>query len=168
MRHLIRISRLRFEGSPQILLDSARIKGSLLYGPPGTGKTQLVRAMASDSHSNMIAITAAGIEDKYCGESEKRIAAAFSLARKLSPCILFINEVDPLFYRRSSYDASWRRGNLTQFLQEMDGMVLASDKDAPFVIGTTNHPMDLDEAFIVDCRIRSCSHFPGWRRESRF
>ena len=155
------MSRLRFEGSSQILLDSARIKGSLLYGPPGTGKTQLVRAMASDSHSNMIAITAADIQNKYSGESEKRIAGAFSLARKLSPCILFIDEVDALFYRRSSYDVSWQRGNLTQFLQEMDGMDLASDKDAPFVIGATNHPMDLDEAFVRRLPYRVMFTLPG-------
>ena len=155
------MSCLQFEGSSQILLDSARIKSSLLYGHPDTGKTRLVCAMASDSHSNIIAITATDIENKYCGESEKRIAMVFSLARKLSPCILFIDEVDALFYRRSSYDASWRRRNLTQFLQEIDRTDLTSDKDAPFVIGASNHPLDLDEAFIRRLPYKVMFTLPG-------
>ncbi|KAI9927516.1 hypothetical protein ASPWEDRAFT_175997 [Aspergillus wentii DTO 134E9] len=146
MQYLVRLSNVKFEGSSQALIDSVNVKGALLYGPPGTGKTQLVRAMASDSNSAMIVITASDIESKWVGQTEKNISAAFSLARKLSPCILFIDEVDALLYRRSSCDQSWRRESLTQFLQEMDG--LSNNKDAPFVIGAANHPMDLDEAFL--------------------
>ncbi|KAE8365725.1 P-loop containing nucleoside triphosphate hydrolase protein [Aspergillus caelatus] len=159
MKYLVRLSQVHLEGASQALVDSVNVKGALLYGPPGTGKTQLVRAMASDSSSSMIVITASDIESKWVGQTEKNISAAFSLARKLSPCILFIDEVDALLYRRSSCDQSWRRESLTQFLQEMDG--LSNNKDAPFVIGATNHPMDLDEAFLRRLPYKVMFGMPG-------
>lgn len=159
MKYLVGLSQVRFEGTSQALVDSVNVKGALLYGPPGTGKTQLVRAMANDSSSCMIAITASDIESKWVGQTEKNISAAFSLARKLSPCILFIDEVDALLYRRSSCDQSWRRESLTQFLQEMDG--LSNNRDAPFVIGATNHPMDLDEAFLWRLPYKVMLGMPG-------
>ncbi|KAE8371639.1 P-loop containing nucleoside triphosphate hydrolase protein [Aspergillus bertholletiae] len=159
MKYLIRLSQVHLEGTSQALVDSVNIKGALLYGPPGTGKTQLVRAMANDSNSSMIVITASDIESKWVGQTEKNISAAFSLARKLSPCILFIDEVDALLYRRSSCDQSWRRESLTQFLQEMDG--LSNNKDTPFVIGATNHPMDIDEAFLRRLPYKVMFGMPG-------
>ncbi|KAE8152647.1 P-loop containing nucleoside triphosphate hydrolase protein [Aspergillus avenaceus] len=146
VKHLVYLSRQQFESSSQVLMEATRITGALFYGPPGTGKTQLARAIANDTHAAMITISPADIESKWVGETENYIQATFSLARKLSPCVIFIDEVDALFYRRSSHDASWRRQALTQYLQEMDG--LSSSKDSPFVIGATNKPLDLDEAFL--------------------
>ncbi|GME48283.1 P-loop containing nucleoside triphosphate hydrolase protein [Neofusicoccum parvum] len=146
VKQLIALSKLRPEAASYDLLRHIRVNGALFYGPPGTGKTLLCRAIANDSGSNMIALDPASIQAKYCGQSEKAIAAAFSLASKLSPCVLFIDEVDALFYRRSSGDKSWERSQLNQFLQEMDGLAKA-DK-APFVIVATNRPNDLDDAFL--------------------
>jgi SpoVK/Ycf46/Vps4 family AAA+-type ATPase len=94
----------------------------------------------------MLAIVAASVQSKWVGESEKYIKASFTLAVKLSPCVLFIDERDSLFYRRSSDDQSWQRNAVTQFLQQVDGLPKA--KESPFVIVATNRPYDLDEAFL--------------------
>lgn len=94
----------------------------------------------------MLAIDGADVTHKWVGDTEKYIKAAFSVARKLHPCVLFMDEVESLLYRRGGGDRSWRRAALTQFLQEMDG--LANQKDAPFLICATNRPDDLDQAFL--------------------
>ena len=146
IHYLVNVSRLRFEGNTHRLLKKLQIKGALFYGPPGTGKTHLCRAVAKSSGSNMLMIDAADIEQKYVGESEKTIKAVFSLARKLHPCILFIDEVDSLFRHRQDDDKPWVRNNLTLFLQGMDG--LTADNKSPFVIVASNRPQDLDEAFL--------------------
>lgn len=139
---------MRTEGSSRELLKRVRMNGALFYGPPGTGKTHLARAIASTTGANMLSIDAARIQNKYVGESEKMIKSAFTLATKLSPCILFIDEADALFYRRSSDDKSWQRSTLTQFLTQMDGLMSTTEPRKPFVIAATNRPKDLDEAFM--------------------
>ena len=100
-KRLLQLFRLKAEGSSEKLLQYLQVTGALFHGPPGTGKTQLARAVAKCMGANMLAIEAADINDMYDGESEKLVRAAFTLASKLSPCVLFIDEVDALFYRRS-------------------------------------------------------------------
>ena len=146
IHHLVNVSKIRFEGKAHRLIKQMRIKGALFYGPPGTGKTHLCRAVAKSSSANMLAVEAAQMQNKWNGETEKAIKAAFTLSEKLKPCILFIDEVDALFYRRGSNDESWQRCALTQLLQGMDG--LRSSTDSPFVIAATNRPNDIDEAFL--------------------
>ncbi|PWY88057.1 AAA-domain-containing protein [Aspergillus sclerotioniger CBS 115572] len=120
--------------------------GILLYGPPGTGKTHLSRAIAKDVGVNMLAITPADIESKWVGESQKAIGAAFSLARKLAPCVLFIEKVDALFGHRTSSSRRWEREAINQCLQEMDD--IDTKHNSPLVVGATNRPLDLDEEFM--------------------
>ncbi|KAM7194210.1 hypothetical protein V8F33_007356 [Rhypophila sp. PSN 637] len=134
----------------RFLKSQLRLSSTLLYGPPGTGKTHLARAIASCfPGSSFLALDATNLVSKWTGETEKAIQAAFSVARKLSPCVLFMDEVDSLFYKRTSDDTSWQRSALAQFLMEMDGI----NKDGetgnkqPFVVVATNRPQDLDEAF---------------------
>ncbi|KAH7304448.1 ATPase, partial [Stachybotrys elegans] len=88
------------------------------------------------------ALTSSWVED-----SEKLIQAAFTLARKLSPCVIFINEADSGFRRRTNSDGSWERASITQFVSEMDGLAKNSD-NTPFVLVATNRPMDLNDAFL--------------------
>ncbi|OJJ30182.1 hypothetical protein ASPWEDRAFT_701433 [Aspergillus wentii DTO 134E9] len=145
VKTLVAMSRIQFEATSQELINSTRISGALFHGPPGTGKTQLARAIASDSHATMLNVSPADIKSRWAGETQKSIKAAFSLAKKLSPCIIFIDEVDAVFYRRSSEDEAWQRQALTQFLQEMDGLL--TGRDTPLVLGATNRPDDLDDAF---------------------
>lgn len=83
-------------------------------------------------------------QDMYFGEAEKLVKAVFSVARKLSPCIVFIDELDALFEARSGGSKgggdSARRQMLTEFMQEMDGLSSAAkNKDRGLiVIGATN------------------------------
>ncbi|KDN34691.1 hypothetical protein RSAG8_12240, partial [Rhizoctonia solani AG-8 WAC10335] len=92
---------------------------------------------------------------QYVGEDEKKVDALFKLARQLKPCLIFIDEVDALFAARmsarDSNSSRWRTDMLTQFTQEMDGM-LSSDV---IVIGASNRPFDLDDAILrrLPCRI---------------
>ncbi|KAI0896272.1 ATPase family AAA domain-containing protein 1-A [Annulohypoxylon nitens] len=138
MKYLVSMSNFCPDAKSSHLLDHMRINGALLYGPPGTGKTELSRAVAKESGMTMIAIDAASVTSKWLGE--------ITLASKFFPCVLFIDEVDSLFYRRSDGDKSWERAALTQFLQCLDGLV--KDEKSPFVITATNRPSDLDEAFL--------------------
>lgn len=147
MKQLILLSRMKIDVESSFLMSAVQISAALLYGPPGTGKTHLSRAIANSLGSNMLALDSATMTSKYVGETEKYIKAAFSLARKYAPCILFLDEVDALFYRRSSNDKSWQRSALTQFLQEVDGLQ-GGLPGAPFVLVATNRPMDLDTAFL--------------------
>lgn len=121
------------------------INGVLLYGPPGCGKTHIAKVIAGASGSNMIVLDPATMTKKYYGETEILIKGAFSLARKLHPCVIFIDEVDAMFRRRSSSDQHWERSVLAQYLQEMDG--ISTGKDTPLVFAATNSPWEMDDAF---------------------
>lgn len=146
IQNLVPSSKLEVEASSDFLIEQFRIRGCLLYGPPGTGKTHLCRAIASSSGSRMLSIDYATTMSSLVGKAEKYIHAAFTLAAKLHPCVLFIDEADALFYRRSSRQRGWERAATTQFLVEMEG--LARNPNAPLVVVATYRPWDLDEAFL--------------------
>jgi SpoVK/Ycf46/Vps4 family AAA+-type ATPase len=90
--------------------------GALLYGPPGTGKTHLARVLARESKSVMICVSAADIENKYVGETEKAIKGLFNLGRMLSPCTIFLDEADSIFRHRTFEDRQWQRNQINQLL----------------------------------------------------
>lgn len=120
-------------------------RGVLLHGPPGTGKTLLARAVAKDAHVPFISLSLASLENKYFGESSKLIRGAFSLARKIQPCIVFFDEIDGLLRKRSEMDQSATYGMKTELLQQIDG-ISSKQTDSVFVIGTTNNLSSLDAA----------------------
>lgn len=126
------------------IMGLTNIKGALLYGPPGTGKTLLVRSIAKSIDSNMLVIDPALINSSHQGVAEKRIRAAFTLAKKLHPCVIFIDEADTLLRRR--YGRGDSDEAITQLLQSMEGLV--PEKNGPFVVAATNRPMDLDSAVL--------------------
>ena len=136
------------------ILKNHVTSGALLFGPPGTGKTLLARAIAAESGARMLAIQPSDVSDMWVGEGEKLVKAVFSLARKLSPCVVFIDEVDSLFGARSARDSSGgskaHNQVLTEFMQEMDGLTSASaNRDMRVVVvGATNRPFDLDDAVL--------------------
>lgn len=154
VKQLIGMSQLSSQTHP--LLRQVQMKGALFYGPPGTGKTHLTRAIARESGASMLAVDAGQLMVKWVGDTEKNILALFSLCAKLHPCILFIDEADALFGRRTGNDTSWRRNHVTLMLQQMDG--LTANEKTPFVIVATNRPSDLDEAFLR--RLPHKVHFP--------
>ena len=101
---------------------------------------------------------------QYVGEGEKLVRSVFSLARRLSPCVVFIDEIDALFGARSSARESGgaiaHRGVLTEFMQEMDGLKSSKD-DNIIVIGATNRPFDLDDAVLRRLPRRLLVDLPG-------
>ena len=125
------------------------VKGVLLFGPPGTGKTMLAKAVATEGGATFISIDASSIENKWLGESEKNAKAMFTLARRLAPCVIYIDEVDSILSSREQGDES-SHGTLTSvkttIMQEWDG--LRTTQDRVVVIGSTNRPFDLDEAVL--------------------
>ncbi|KAH6801453.1 P-loop containing nucleoside triphosphate hydrolases superfamily protein [Perilla frutescens var. hirtella] len=120
-------------------------KGILLFGPPGTGKTLVAKALATESGTNFINITAATITSMWVGETENLTRAVFSFASKLAPVIIFIDEVDSLLGSRghNHYDTS----RLNEFMAAWDGLK-SKESQRILVIGATNRPFDLDEAVI--------------------
>lgn len=78
-------------------------KGVLLFGPPGTGKTLLARAVASECGASFLAIHPSAVASKWLGDGVRYIKAAFSLAQKMAPCVIFLDEVDALLSRRNSH-----------------------------------------------------------------
>lgn len=127
------------------ILKRDKINGCLLYGPPGTGKTMLAKAVARDSGANMLEVSGATINDKYVGESEKLIRAVFSLAKRLSPCVIFIDEADALLANRGmGLNRTVHRELINQFLRQWDGIVETN----AFIMVATNRPFDLDDAVL--------------------
>lgn len=120
-------------------------RGILLYGPPGTGKTMLARAIAAEAKVPFLSLTLASLENKYFGESSKLLGAVFTLARKLQPCVVFLDEIDGILRTRSELDQGCAYGLKTEFLTHMDG-VSTSESDAVIFIGCTNCADKLDPA----------------------
>ncbi|EUC46569.1 hypothetical protein COCMIDRAFT_92490 [Bipolaris oryzae ATCC 44560] len=145
IRTITSLSLLRPEAFSYGILATEKISGALLYGPPGTGKTLLAKAVAKESGSSVLEVSGSQIMDKYVGEGEKNVAAIFSLARKLSPCIVFLDEADAVFASRDAMrERASHRDVLNQFLKEWDGL----NDLSVFVMVATNRPFDLDDAVI--------------------
>ncbi|KAF2848812.1 AAA-domain-containing protein [Plenodomus tracheiphilus IPT5] len=145
LRTITSLSLLRPEAFSYGILATEKISGALLYGPPGTGKTLLAKAVAKQSGSTVLEVSGSQIMDKYVGEGEKNVAAVFSLARKLSPCIVFLDEADAVFASRDAMrERTSHRDILNQFLKEWDGL----NDMSVFVMVATNRPFDLDDAVI--------------------
>ncbi|KAI0636854.1 hypothetical protein C8Q77DRAFT_1094926 [Trametes polyzona] len=147
----------------QGILKEHSMTGCLLFGPPGTGKTLVVRALAKEAGCRMLVVSPSDIMDMYVGEGEKLVRAVFSLARRLSPCVVFIDELDALFGARLSRESGSSlalRGVITEFMQEMDGLKSSKESNV-IVIGATNRPFDLDDAVLRRLPRRLLVDLPG-------
>ncbi|KAI8541329.1 hypothetical protein RHMOL_Rhmol08G0052600 [Rhododendron molle] len=91
-------------------------KGILLFGPPGTGKTMLAKAIATEAGANFINISASTIASKWYGDAEKYVRAVFSLAIKISPSIIFVDEVDSLLGHRGNHEHELTRRIKNEFI----------------------------------------------------
>lgn len=122
-------------------------KGLLFYGAPGTGKTMLAKAIARESGAAFINLRMSTLMNKYFGESNKLVAAVFSLAYKLAPSIIFIDEIESFLRARGGNDEAPWLTLKAEFMTLWDGVL--TDSAVPImVLGASNRPYDLDPAIL--------------------
>ncbi|KAJ2233330.1 AAA+-type ATPase, partial [Coemansia sp. RSA 455] len=120
-------------------------RGVLLFGPPGTGKTLIARAVAAESQAHVHIINGAEIVNKFYGETEAKLRDIFDSARRQSPSVIFIDEVDALCPKRDDSDGEAEKRIVATLLTLMDGIADRSN-DRVVVIGATNRPNAIDPA----------------------
>ena len=122
-------------------------RGVLLYGKPGTGKTLIAKAIAGEADVPFISMSGSEFIEMFAGLGASRVRKLFDKARRLSPCIVFIDEIDAIGSRRTSNSGAETENNqtLNQLLVEMDGF---SSEETIIVLAATNRPEMLDKALL--------------------
>lgn len=127
----------------------ARIpKGVLLFGPPGTGKTLLAKAVAGEAGVAFFTISGSDFVEMFVGVGASRVRDLFAQAKKNSPCIIFIDEIDAVGRQRGANVGGGhdeREQTLNQLLVEMDGFAA---NEGIIIIAATNRPDILDRALL--------------------
>jgi AAA+ superfamily predicted ATPase len=119
--------------------------GKLLFvGPPGTGKTSVARALARELDLPFVEVKLSMITSQYLGETAKNVEKSFEVARRLSPCIFFMDEFDFVAKTRSSDEHAAIKRAVNTLLKSIDDISLIEDD--VLLIGATNHPDQLDAA----------------------
>lgn len=125
--------------------------GVLLYGPPGCGKTMLAKALAHESGACFINLHISTLTEKWYGDSNKLVNAVFSLARKLEPSIVFIDEIDAVLGTRRSGEHEASAMVKAEFMTHWDGLTSANSTGQPqrvMILGATNRIEDIDQAIL--------------------
>ena len=122
-------------------------RGVLLCGKPGTGKTLIAKAIAGEANVPFISMSGSEFVEMFAGLGASRVRKLFEKAKKVSPCIIFIDEIDAIGSRRASSNGADTENNqtLNQLLVEMDGF---DSDESIIVIAATNRPEMLDEALL--------------------
>ena len=122
-------------------------RGVLLCGNPGTGKTLIAKAIAGEANVPFISMSGSEFIEMFAGLGASRVRKLFEKARKISPCIVFIDEIDAIGARRSTSSGAESENNqtLNQLLVEMDGF---DTEEAIIVLAATNRPEMLDKALL--------------------
>ena len=122
-------------------------RGVLLYGKPGTGKTLIAKAIAGEAKVPFISMSGSEFIEMFAGLGASRVRKLFEKARKVAPCIVFIDEIDAIGSRRSTGSGAESENNqtLNQLLVEMDGF---DTDEGIIVLAATNRPEMLDKALL--------------------
>ncbi|KAK0107283.1 hypothetical protein ONS95_003983 [Cadophora gregata] len=122
-------------------------RGVLLHGPPGCGKTMIANAFAAEIGVSFIPISAPSLVAGMSGESEKKIRDLFEEAKRMAPCLVFIDEIDVIMGKRESAQREMEKRIVAQMLTCMDDMALEKTGGKPVIIlAATNRPDSLDPA----------------------
>ncbi|KAB8222143.1 P-loop containing nucleoside triphosphate hydrolase protein [Aspergillus novoparasiticus] len=134
---------------PQVYMSSnvQPPRGVLLHGPPGCGKTMIANAFAAELGVPFISISAPSIVSGMSGESEKALREYFEEAKRIAPCLIFIDEIDAITPKRESAQREMEKRIVAQLLTCMDDLALEKTDGKPvIVLAATNRPDSLDAA----------------------
>lgn len=122
-------------------------RGVLLHGPPGCGKTMIANAFAAEMGVSFIPVSAPSLVAGMSGESEKKVRDVFEEAKRMAPCLVFIDEIDVIMGKRETAQREMEKRIVAQMLTCMDDIALDKTDGKPvIVIAATNRPDSLDPA----------------------
>lgn len=156
-----------------IALGARLPKGALLYGPSGTGKTMIAKALANEVSYNYMYVQGSDFRKPLVGLGPTSVKEMFAKARKHSPCVIFIDEIDSILHKRgggktvtgSASSSNEDDAIINTFLAEMDGF---KDKGEIFILGATNRLDVIDKAALRPKRIDRVIHFKLPNVEERY
>jgi cell division protease FtsH len=156
-----------------VALGARLPKGALLYGPSGTGKTMIAKALANEVSYNYMYVQGSDFRKPLVGLGPTSVKEMFAKARKHSPCVIFIDEIDSILHKRgggktvtgSSSSSNEDDAIINTFLAEMDGF---KDKGEIFILGATNRLDVIDKAALRPKRIDRVIHFKLPNVEERY
>lgn len=140
-------------------------KGVLLCGPPGCGKTLLAKAVAGEAGVNFLSVCGSDFDEVFVGVGSSRVKQLFEVARKSTPVIIFIDEIDSLGEKRNNgMYKSKNSDTLNKILSEMDGF---KNRDNIMVLASTNREKTLDSALLRSGRFDSKIYIDPPNRKER-